>query len=451
MRKQGRITDLTVGSTPKLLILFALPTLLSNLFQQFYTLADTAIAGHILGDNALVAIGSSSSINSLVFTFAFGLNGGFGIVFSQCFGAKKENDLNKAIAKALGINLIVSLSICAFSLLFIKPILALMNTPTALIDDAYSYIIIILCGSVISMLYNLESTILRSLGDSKTPVYFLIFSSLLNIALDFLFVKYLGVGVKGAALATVISQAFSTILCFVVIKSGYKIVSISREHFLRDRAMLSRLISAGMTMALMNSIFSIGTLVMQRSINALGEVVIASHYASRKVAEIFMAPLVTLGTSCSTFVGQNYGAKRYDRIKEGIRWSMIFAFVFSIFAFALLFFFGTRFAGIITGTKSDAVLSNVQMFLRINAPFYFVLGTLFILRFSIQSVDRKTPPLISSSMELGSKILAAFVFIPLWGYVGACIAEPISWCLGAIYLLFTFRGTLKRIEGEKYD
>lgn len=446
MKNSRRITDLTVGSTPRLLILFALPTLLSNLFQQFYTLADTAIAGHILGDGALVAIGSSASINSLVFTFAFGLNGGFGIVFAQCFGAKKENDLNNAIAKALGVNIIVSLSICVFSLLFIKPILALMNTPAALINDAYSYIIIILCGSVVSMMYNLESTILRSLGDSRTPVYFLIFSSLLNIALDYLFVKYLGVGIKGAAMATIISQIFSTILCFVVIKSGYKIVHISREHFLRDRMMLSRLISAGLTMALMNSIFSIGTLIMQRSINALGEVVIASHYASRKVAEIFMSPLVTLGTSCSTFVGQNFGAKKYDRIKEGIRCSMIFAFVFSILAFVLLFFFGTGFAGIITGTKNPLVLSNVKMFLRINAPFYFVLGTLFILRFSIQSVDRRTPPLVSSSMELGTKILAAFVLIPIWGYVGACVAEPISWCLGAIYLLFTFKSTLKRIK-----
>lgn len=446
MKKRERITDLTVGSTPKLLILFALPTLLSNLFQQFYILADTAIAGHILGDNALVAIGSSSSINSLVFTFAFGLNGGFGIIFAQCFGAKKENDLNKAVAKALCINVLVSLFICAFSLAFIKPILALMNTPNSLIGDAYSYIIIILCGSVISMLYNLESTILRSLGDSKTPVYFLIFSSVLNIGLDFLFVKYLKTGVKGAALATVISQMFATILCTVVLKKGYKIVKISKEHFARDKAMLKRLVSAGMTMALMNSIFSIGTLVMQRSINSLGEVVIASHYASRRIAEIFMAPLVTLGTACSTFVGQNFGAKRYERIKEGIKWSMIFAFVFSILAFVLLFFFGTDFAGFITGTKNPNILSNVKMFLQINAPFYFVLGTLFILRFSIQSVNKKTPPLVSSSMELVFKILAATVFIPLWGYIGACIAEPISWCLGAVYLLFTFKNTLKTIN-----
>lgn len=446
MRKNSKITDLTVGSTWKLLLLFALPTLMCNLFQQFYNLADTAIAGHILGDNALVAIGASTSINSLVFTFAMGLNGGFGIVFAQCFGAKNYDELNKAIAKSLGINIIVSTFICVLSLVCIKPVLVMMNTPEALINDAYSYIIIILCGAYVSMLYNLESTILRSLGDSRTPLYFLIFASLLNICLDIVFIKYIGLGVMGTALATVISQLLASVLCFVVIKKNYKIIHINKSHFLRDRGMLSRLISAGLTMALMNSIFSIGSLIMQRSINALGETIIASHFASRKIAEIFMSPLITIGTSCSTFVGQNYGAKKYDRIKQGIRVSALYALGFSVVAFFVLFFFGGRFAGIITGTENADVIANAQMYLRINAPFYFVLGMLFVLRFSIQSVDRKTPPLVSSSMELGTKVLAAFVLIPSFGYIGACVAEPISWCLGAVYLLFTFRSTLKNIN-----
>lgn len=201
-----------------------------------------------------------------------------------------------------------------------------------------------------------------------------------------------------------------------------------------------------MTMALMNSIFSIGSLIMQRSINALGETIIASHFASRKIAEIFMSPLITIGTSCSIFVGQNYGAKKYDRIKQGIRWSAIYALVFSVIAFFVLFFAGGRLAGLVTGTQNAEVIKNASMYLRINAPFYFVLGMLFVLRFSIQSVDRRTPPLISSSMELGTKLLAAFLLIPTFGYIGACVAEPISWCLGAVYLLFTFRSTLKKIN-----
>lgn len=446
MKKNGKVTDLTVGSTWRLLLLFALPTLMCNLFQQFYNLADTAIAGHILGDDALVAIGASSSVYSLIFTFAMGLNGGFGIVFAQCFGAKNYDELNKAIAKSLGINIIVSTFICVFSLAFIKPVLVMMNTPTALIDDAYGYIIIILCGAYVAMLYNLESTILRSLGDSRTPLYFLIFSSLINICLDIVFIKYVGLGVKGAALATVIAQLLSSILCFVVIKRNFKIIKLKKSHFLRDRSMLSRLFSAGMTMALMNSIFSIGSLIMQRSINALGETIIASHFASRKIAEIFMSPLITIGTSCSTFVGQNYGAKKYDRIKQGIRWSAIYALGFSVVALFVLFFAGGRLAGLVTGTQNAEVIKNASMYLRINAPFYFVLGMLFVLRFSIQSVDRRTPPLISSSMELGTKLLAAFLLIPTFGYIGACVAEPISWCLGAVYLLFTFRSTLKKIN-----
>lgn len=445
MKKGARTHDLTVGNTWSLLLLFALPTLLSNLFQQFYNIADTAIAGHILGDNALVAIGASSSINSLVFTFVFGLNGGFGIVFAQCFGAKRFDEMNKAIAKSVAINLIMATIICVFSLAFIKPILAMMNTPAALIDDAYSYIIIVLCGSFISMMYNLESTILRSLGDSRTPLYFLILSSVINIVLDIALVKYLHFGVRGTALATVASQFIATVLCFVVIKKDYKIIKLKRDYLLGDKAIFKRLLSAGLTMALMNSIFSIGSLIMQRAINSLGEVVIASHYASRRIAEIFMSPLITLGMACSTFVGQNFGAKKYERIRKGLRVSMVYALAFSVVAFVVLFFAGGHLARLVTGTDNALVVENAQMYLRINAPFYFVLGTLFVLRFSIQSVNRKTPPLISSSMELGTKLLAAFVMIPLWGYVGACVAEPISWCLGAAYLLLVFNKTLKSI------
>lgn len=445
MKNRGKINDLTVGSTWKLLLLFAFPTLLSNLFQQFYNIADTAIAGHILGDNALVAIGASSSINSLVFTFAFGLNGGFGIIFAQCFGAKKYDEMNKAIAKSIGINLIVSVFVCVFSLAFIRSILVAMNTPLSLVDDAYSYIIIVLCGCVISMLYNLESTILRSLGDSRTPLYFLIFASIINIVLDIVLIKYLHFGVKGTALATLFSQTIATLLCYVVIKKNYKIISVKKEYFVGDWGIFKHLLSAGMTMALMNSIFSIGSLIMQRSINSLGETIIAAHYASRRLAEIFMSPLITIGTACSTFVGQNFGAKKYGRIRQGLKWSCIYAFAFSVVAFCVLFFFGGRLATAVTGTSNADVVANTQLYLRINAPFYFVLGLLFVLRFSIQSVNKKVPPLISSSMELGTKLLAAFVMIPLWGYFGACVAEPISWCLGSVYLLFVFKKALNNL------
>lgn len=443
----AKTKDLTQGNVAKLLLFFAFPTLLSNVFQQFYNLADTAIAGHILGDNALVAIGASSTINSLVLSFAWGLNGGFGIIIAQCFGAKDFKKLKKSVAISLSINVLFSLIVCIFGIFMSRPMLQALNTPAARLNEANSYISVILVFIIVPMLYNLEAVILRSLGDSKTPLYFLIFSSVLNIILDYVLIKFTHMGVKGAAVATVLAQLLSVILCFVVILKNFKIIRLKKNDFHFSASLFKNMMSAGMAMAVMNSIFSIGSIIMQGSINALGEDVIAAHLGSRKVAEMFMQPLVTIGTACSTFVGQNYGALKIGRIKASIKYSTIYSLIWSVFTFFILWFFGGQIARLVTGSASQVVFDNTQMYLRINAPFYFVLGLLFTLRFSIQSVDRKMPPIISSSMELASKIAAAYLFIPLWGYLGACIAEPLSWTLGAIYLLFVFKKEFKRLDG----
>lgn len=443
----AKTKDLTQGNVAKLLLFFAFPTLLSNVFQQFYNLADTAIAGHILGDNALVAIGASSTVNSLVLSFAWGLNGGFGIIIAQCFGAKDFKKLKKSVAISLSINVLFSLIVCIFGIFMSRPMLQALNTPAARLNEANSYISVILVFIIVPMLYNLEAVILRSLGDSKTPLYFLIFSSVLNIILDYVLIKFTQMGVKGAAVATVLAQLLSVILCFVVILKNFKIIRLEKNDFHFSASLFKNMMSAGMAMAVMNSIFSIGSIIMQGSINALGEDIIAAHLGSRKVAEMFMQPLVTIGTACSTFVGQNYGALKIGRIKASIKYSTIYSLIWSVFTFFILWFFGGQIARLVTGSASHVVFDNTQMYLRINAPFYFVLGLLFTLRFSIQSVDRKMPPIISSSMELASKIAAAYLFIPLWGYLGACIAEPLSWTLGAIYLLFVFKKEFKRLDG----
>lgn len=442
----AKTTDLTKGNINKLLLGFAFPTLISNLFQQFYNLADTSIAGHILGDNALVAIGATSSLFSLIMTFANGLSGGFGIIIAREFGAKNESKVKSAVAHSLIINIIIGAVIFLLSLVVTKPILTAMNTPAAQFGDAYRYIIVILCTVAVPMIYNLEATILRSVGDSKTPLYFLIFASIMNIILDWVFMKNLDMGVTGAAVATVVSQLTASLLCLIVIKKNFPVLHITKSDFARDKKLTSDMLSAGMTMATMNSIFSIGSIIMQGAINALGETIIAAHLASRKLAEMFMQPLVTVGLACSTFVSQNFGAKKYDRISKAIRYSLIYCAVWSVISFFILWFLGAKATVLITGTGNAEVVRNTAMYLRINAPFYFVLGILFVLRFSIQSINRKIPPLISSAMELGTKIAAAFVFIPMWKYTGACIAEPLSWCMGAIYLSVVFASEMKKIN-----
>ncbi|MGN0521653.1 MAG: MATE family efflux transporter [Eubacterium sp.] len=442
----SKTTDLTTGKISKNLITFALPILISNLFQQFYNLADTAIAGHLLGDGALSAIGASSSINSLVLTFAFGLNGGFGIIISQSFGEKNYEKLRRAFAKMIAFNGAFSVLIAILSLALINPILKALNTPAQDFQSAKSYITILLVCIFATMFYNLEATVLRSLGDSKTPLYFIIFSSLLNIALDCLFMGKLNMGVFGAAAATVIAQCVSAILCAAAIYKNFDILRLKASDFKSDKRLSKSLLCAGMTMALMNSVFSIGSIIMQSSINSLGSTIIAAHLASRKIAEMFMQPLVTIGSSCSTFVSQNYGAGKIKRIKQGMKISSLYSLIWSVLSFFVLFFIGGEIAAAITGTKSLQVIANTTLYLKINAPFYFVLGMLFNLRFSIQSIGARISPIVSSAMELGSKIAAAFLFIPLWGYTGACIAEPISWVLGAVYLTFMFKHTYKKAE-----
>lgn len=437
--------DFTNGNLNRQMLLFALPVLIGNLFQQFYNIADTAVAGRLLGETALSAIGSASSVNSLVLTIAFGLNGGFGIIVARSFGEKNFAKLKKAFAKSILYNAVFSFCAAVFSVFLIKPVMRLMNTPEKIFDEAYSYIIVLLVCSFTTMFYNLEATVLRSLGDGKTPLYFIIISALLNIALDFLFIGTFKTGVRGAAIATVIAQGVSCVLCALVIIKDFKILKLGKSDFKKDKDLFRSMLSAGITMALMNSIFSIGSIIMQAAVNSLGSLIIAAHVCSRKIAEMFMQPLVTVGSACSTFVSQNYGAGNFERIKRTMKLGGIYSAVWSAFTFVVLFFLGGALVSLITGSSDGTVSQNAVMYLKVNAPFYVLLGLLFNLRFSIQSIGSKIPPLISSSMELISKLLAAFLLIPQFGYIGACVAEPLSWTLGAVYLIFAFSHAYKRL------
>ena len=442
--------DMTKGSPIKLILSFMVPLLIGNIFQQFYNMADTIIVGRTISVEALAAVGATGSISFLIVGFVQGVTSGFAVITAQRFGAGSENGVRRSVATSIILGIAVTIVMTAISVLAARPLLEIMKTPSDIIDDSYNYIIVIFEGIAAAVFFNLFSSILRSLGDSKTPLYFLIFSSILNVVLDYVFIKFTNMGVMGAAVATVLAQLLSVIFCFVVILKNFKIIRLKKDDFKFSSALFKNMMGAGMTMAVMNSIFSIGSIIMQGSINALGDDIIAAHLGSRKVAEMFMQPLVTIGTACSTFVGQNYGAGKIKRIKSSIKYSTLYSLIWSVFTFFVLWFFGGQIARLVTGSASQTVFENTQLYLRVNAPFYFVLGLLFTLRFSIQSVDRKAPPIISSTMELASKIAAAYLFIPLWGYFGACIAEPLSWTLGAIYLLFVFKKEFERLDNIKF-
>lgn len=442
----AKAQDFTNGSIKRQILTFALPILLGNLFQQFYTLADTAIAGHILGDSALSAIGATSSVSSLILTVAFGINAGFGIVIAQAFGEKNYRKLKRSFAQSIVFGLIFSVLVAAISPLILNSVLRAMNTPEEIFSEARAYILILLEFVIVTMFYNLEATVLRSLGDSKTSVIFIVISTIINIFLDWLFMAKLNLGVEGAAAATVIAQGISCLLCAAVIVKSFKIIKLEKDSFKKDIPLMRSMLTSGLVMGMMNSIFSIGSIILQSAVNGLGSQIIAAQLAARKISDMYMQPLVTVGTSCSTIVSQNYGAGKIKRIGQAINYSAVYSLIWSVIAVATCYAFGRVLVVAITGTADTVIIDNALMYLKINTPFYFTLGLLFNLRFSIQSIDSKIPPLISSSLELVSKIIAAFVLIKYYGYLGACVAEPVSWVLGALFLIFAFSKAYRQLK-----
>lgn len=438
--------DMTNGSITRAIIAFVLPILLGNIFQQAYSLADTAIAGYLLGDDALSAIGSTSSLFSFFMQFIGGFNGGLALVVARVFGENNKEKLKKTIASMLVFNLIITVIVMTFALTLIKPIMHLINIPDEIFDDAFRYIFVVFIGVGVTACYNIEANLLRAIGNSITPIVFLVVSSVINISLDVLFIAVFKLGIIGASLATVIAQLCSAILCFITISKGYKDLIVKKQHFKFEKTRYSEMFYAGITMALMNCIFAIGSLILQGAINGLGKAVIAGHLAARKIAEIFMLPMITVSTACSTIVSQNFGAKKFDRIKKTIKISVFMELSMAALFIAIVYIFAVPMINLVTSTQNETIVATAKQYLYINLPFYLYLGILYVLRTSIQSIGRRVPPLISSSIELASKLVAAFALTKMIGYLGVCVAEPISWVLGALLLIFSFTNAMKKIN-----
>lgn len=438
--------DMTHGSVTKSILLFALPIFLGNIFQQAYNLADTAIAGYFLGDDALSAIGASSSLFSFLMYFISGLNGGFSLIIARFFGEKDDEKLKNSIAATVVMNAVLSIVAVLLSLVLLKPMLVLLKTPDEIMADAFSYIFTVYLGAGIMACYNAQANLLRALGNSITPIVFLVVSSVCNIGLDVLFIKNFGMGVKGAALATVVSQLISCILCQISIVKSYKKYKTSKENYAFNSALYKEMFSAGITMAMMNCIFAIGSLILQGAINGLGKAVIAGHLAARKIVEFFMQPMITVSTACSTFVSQNFGAGKTDRIKKAVTSSIVSELVMSGVFIVLVYVFCTQMINFVTSTQNAEIVDTAKTYLYINMPFFPALGVLYVMRTAIQGIGKRVAPLVSSSIELISKVVAAFFIAKPFGYKGIACAEPISWLLCAIFITTAFVSALKKLD-----
>lgn len=437
-RSAAKTTHMTEGNPVRLIMTFAVPLFIGNIFQQIYSLVDTMIAGHFLGDTAIAAIGATSVIYSLLMNLAWGLNNGYCVVLSRVFGAGDKTAFRKNAAMMIRLNLSIGVLLTVFSVAFLKPMMRLLLTPGDIFGQSYIYIVIILSGMLTTIAYNGCAGFLRALGNSKTPLIFLILSSLLNLTLDTVFVVWLHTGIAGAALATVIAQAVSALLCGAFIFKNYREYLPGRGDWKADKETASEMFSTGFSMALMQCVFSLGSVVLQRSINALDTAVITAHTASRRVYEMLMIPMSTVSSATSTFVGQNYGAGKNRRIVEANRKMLLVELAWSLFSIFVSWTIGRPLVILLTATKDETIISNALLNLRMSTACFFPLGALFILRYSMQAMGHKVLPVLSSTIELVVKVVSASVLVPILGYLGVAITEPVIWCLCAAFLAFFY-------------
>lgn len=441
--------DLTKGSPAKILISFALPVLIGSIFQQFYGIIDTKIVGQTLGVNALAAVGTTSPIMSLIIGFAIGICSGFTIIIAKYYGAHDYDEMRKSVAGTVVLAIGTAILLTVISLIFIKPLLVLLKTPDGIIDRAMRYISIIFAGMIFTMLYNMFAGILRALGDSKTPLIFLIISSGINIGLDYLFILGFKMDVEGAAFATIISQVISAGLCFLYIIKKCPELKLSKSDFKLNKYIIKELYIAGLAMGFMMSFVDIGSVILQGAINSLGDSIIAAHTAARKITGILFMPYGALTTAISTYCSQNLGAGKIDRIKKGIWRAVEISWVWSVFVVIFGYTALSPMALKWLLSSADAeIVSTAVYYLKINTPFYFVLAVLLMLRSSMQGFGKKVTPIVSSLIELMGKLLVTILLVPVFGYLGVCISEPIIWILCSIWLVWALLTdkTLKRWE-----
>lgn len=430
--------DLLNGNIWKSLLLFAIPLFISNVFQQLYNTVDTMIVGNILGDTSLAAMGACSAVYDLLIGFALGVGNGLSVVAARSYGSKDKKLLRKSVAGSIVIGLIISIVIMLVSQLFLFPLLQLLNTPQAIINESYAYISIVTVFVIVMFAYNLCAGILRAIGNSVIPLIFLVISSIFNIGFDVLFIVSFGLGVKGAAIGTVFSQGISVILCLIYIKCKSPLLIPNREDFKIDKDLYKELLGQGFSMGLMMSIVSIGTVILQSSINSLGYLTIAAHTAARKISAFAVMPCSTISASVSTFVSQNKGALQKDRIKSGIKYANLYSIIWGIFATLVMILFANDLVKLISGSNESIVLENGTKYLLLNAPFYAILGILLNLRHALQGIGKKVVPLVSSVIECVGKVLFVLLLIPYLKYIGIIICEPIIWCIMCSQLAYAF-------------
>lgn len=432
MKKNGTM-DLTTGRPISRILFFSLPLVLGTLFQQLYSFADTVMVGRFIGQNALASVGATSSLSFLILGFVQGACVGFGIPLAKAFGAKDRKEFQRFYWNGLWICIVTAVILVFATILLTDPLLMLIQTPDDIFADASSYISIIFFGIPASILYNYSAGVLRAVGDSRHPFYFLLFTSFLNIALDYLFIVPIPMGVAGAALATVLSQLISGLLNLYWLMCKTDLLKQSRNTMTVSATHIKELSIVGFPMGFEYSVSAIGAVIMQSAINALGSIVVAGQTAGEKIRQMFTLPMESVGMGMATYAGQNDGAKRPDRIKAGIKAGLIIQWTYCIFAWVILYFGKQPFTTLVLGADSGTAGELSVQYLGIISGLFFIHGALMIMRNTLQGMGYSTHAVLSGVGELIGRSLGGFLAVRYLGFFGICIANPLAWGLALVY------------------
>ena len=437
---------MTNGSPMKLILGFSVPLLFGFLFQQFYNLMDTLIVGRFLGVDDLAAVGSTGSVNFLIIGFCMGVCNGFAIPLAHKFGAGDYKGMRGFMMNAIYLSAIFAVVMTIMTVIFCMPILELMRTPENIIDGAYQYIVIIFWGIPVTYLYNLVSGIIRSMGDSRTPVVFLVIAAVINIGLDLFFIVVLGTGVEGAAWATVISQLISGIGCLIYSIKHFEILRPSREEMQINKTYMMTLCGMGVPMGLQYSITAIGSVVLQTAVNSLGSMAVAAVSTGSKVSMFFCCVFDALGGTMATYAGQNVGAGKIDRIISGVKAATILGSIYAVVAFAVLFFFGGYIPLLFVDADQTLVIHQAHLFLIFNSLFYIALVFVNVWRFCIQGMGYSAFAILAGVCEMFARSMIGFVGIPKFGYIAVCFASPLAWVCADCFLIPAFYHCIGRLR-----
>ena len=438
-------SDLTAGKPLRNIIIFTIPIFIGNVFQQLYSMVDAIIVGQTISNQALAGVGATGAISFLIIGFVQGLTAGFAVKTSQLFGAKDEEGVRRSIAASLLLGAVLTVVLTAVSVVTTMPLLKLMQTPDDIIGYSYDYIVTIYWGLVATVFYNLGSSVLRAIGDSRTPLIFLVVAAALNVGLDFLFIVAFKMGVAGAGWATVLSQGVSAIGCFAFLFVRFKRFRIRAKHFADPLMFYWQHLAIGLPMALQFSITSIGMMVQQTALNKLGSVAVTAYTAASKIDNLATQSLYALGSTVATYCGQNYGAGRFANIRKGVRYSMAIGVVCALVGLAFVTLGAEPMTKLFSSDVTDEIMSMSKQYLLWQGGFYIFLAVIFVYRDALQGIGRSALTMIGGMLEVAGRVVASLVFAKHFGFAGICASNPTAWVFVDVFLVAAYVVILHRI------